>query len=130
MRKTDKLNNLKKVNLLTEQRYLQTKGIIKEDVEFNRGDEIVWVAPPKEIDRLLRVMTGAKGEYIGRETSGEYVVEFGSRRFYANDFEFEKVNNIRNNQGMNNTSDMINHVKVKEVYNKVLMDKAYYYGPY
>ena len=89
MRKTDKLNNLKKVNLLTEQRYLQTKGIIKEDVEFNRGDEIVWVAPPKEIDRLLRVMTGAKGEYIGRETSGEYVVEFGSRRFYENDYSFK-----------------------------------------
>ena len=89
MRKIDKKLNLQKVNILTEQRYLQSKGLLKEEMELKIGDEIVWIAPPKEIDRLLRVMTGAKGEYIGRKTSGEYVVKFGSRRFYANDFQFE-----------------------------------------
>ena len=114
MRKSDKKLNIVKTNLLAEQRYLESKGIIiesfhnpdgtpigvdinhmpivNESEELQRGDEIVWVAPPREIDRLLRVMTGAKGEYIGRETSGEWVVEFGSKRFYANDFEFKRAN--------------------------------------
>jgi hypothetical protein len=92
MRKIDRKLNLQKVNILTEQRYLESKGILKEEMELKRGDEIVWVAPPKEIGRLVRIMTGAKGEYIGRETSGEYVVEFGGRRFHANDFNFELAN--------------------------------------
>jgi hypothetical protein len=30
MRKSDKLKNLKKVNLLTEQKYLQSKGLVSE----------------------------------------------------------------------------------------------------
>ena len=38
------------------------------------------------------IMPSMEGEYIGRESSGEYVVEFGSKRFYANDFEFELTN--------------------------------------
>ena len=91
MRRIDKKLNLQKVNMLTEQRYLQSKGLLKEEVELQRGDEIVWVAPPKEIDRLVRIMPGAKGEYIGRETTGEWVVEFGSKRFYTSENSFEKV---------------------------------------
>ena len=35
MRKSDKLKNFKKVNLLTENRYLQSKGIVTES--FNEG---------------------------------------------------------------------------------------------
>ena len=94
MRKIDRKLNLQKVNILTEQRYLESKGILKEEIELQRGDEIVWVGAPRVIDDNTgkNVMQGMKGEYIGRETSGEYVVEFGGRRFHANDFEFELAN--------------------------------------
>ena len=107
MRKFDKLYNLQKANLLAEQRYLESKGF---DVEPKRGDEIVWIAPPKEVSRLVRVMTGAKGEYLGRE-GGEEVVSFNGYNFYTSRGTFELANDIGNNQDMNNVSSMINHVK-------------------
>lgn len=110
MRKFDKLHNLKKANLLAEQRYLESKGFIEEEIEPKRGDEIVWIAPPKQIDRLVRIMTGAKGEYLGRE-GGEEVVSFNGRNFYTSRGTFELTNNISNNQNMNNVSSMINHIK-------------------
>lgn len=113
MRKIDRKLNLQKVNILTEQRYLESKGLLKEEMDLQRGDEIVWITAPKIIGGDMKVEPGDKGEYIGRETSGEYVVEFGTKRFYVNDFEFEKTNNIRNNQGLNNASGLINHVKSK-----------------
>lgn len=110
MRKFDKLYNLQKANLLSEQRYLESKGFIEEEIEPKRGDEIVWIAPPKQIDRLVRLMTGAKGEYLGRE-GGEEVVSFNGRNFYTSRGTFELTSNIGNNQNMNNVSSMINHVK-------------------
>jgi len=88
MRKSDKKLNISKTNILVEKRYLKTKMIIKESVELKRGDEIVWVGEEKQIGDKT-ISPSMKGEYIGRETSGEYVVEFGSKRFYANDFEFK-----------------------------------------
>jgi hypothetical protein len=110
MRKIDRKLNLQKVNILTEQRYLQSKGLLKEEMEPKKGDEIVWIAPPKEVARLVRVMPGAKGEYLGRE-GGEEVVSFNGYNFYTSRGTFEMTHNIRNNQGMNNVSDMVNHVK-------------------
>jgi hypothetical protein len=91
MRKSDKKLNIAKTNLLVEQRYLESKGIITENLEPKRGDEIVWVGNERNVSGEV-VMPGMKGEYIGRETSGEWVVEFGSKRFYANDFEFKLAN--------------------------------------
>jgi hypothetical protein len=85
MRKFDKIKNLYKANLLTEQRYLDNN----HPSEFKRGDTIIWIAPPKEINRNLRVMTGAKGEYIGSEGGMEYV-EIGGYRFGATSGSFEK----------------------------------------
>lgn len=104
MRKIDRKLNIEKVNILTEQRYLESKGILKEEMELKRGDEIVWVAPPKQIDRLVRVMPGAKGEYIGRESTGEWVVEFGSKRFYTSQGTFELANQggLREREGSGN----------------------------
>jgi hypothetical protein len=110
MRKIDRKLNLEKVNILTEQRYLQSKGLLKEEMEPKKGDEIVWIAPPKEVARLVRVIPGAKGEYLGRE-NGEEVVSFSGYNFYTSRGTFEMTHNIRNNQEMNNVSDMINHVK-------------------
>lgn len=85
MRKFDKIKNLYKVNLLTEQRYLENNY----PSELKRGDTIIWIAPSKEINRNLRVMTGAKGEYIGSEGGMEYV-EIGGYRFGATSGSFEK----------------------------------------
>lgn len=81
MRKIDKKNNFKKVNMLAEQRYLTDKGLINE--ELRRGDSIIWVSEPKVIGGDMTVNTGDKGTYIGRETSGEEVVEFGTKRFHT-----------------------------------------------
>ena len=100
MRRIDKKLNLQKVNMLTEQRYLQSKGLLKENgpetdkeaTELKKGDKIVWVGEPRVIGGDMTVKPGDKGEYIGRETSGEWVVEFGSRRFHTSDTTFEKVN--------------------------------------
>ena len=92
MRKSDKKLNINKTNLLAEQRYLESKGIIKENLEPKRGDEIVWSGKERNVSGQM-ITPGMKGEYIGRESSGEWVVEFGSKRFYANDFEFKLANN-------------------------------------
>ena len=110
MRRFDKKTNLKQVNLLAEQRYLESKRLIKENDEPQRGDEIVWLAPPKEIGRLARVMTCAKGEYLGRE-GGEEVVSFSGYNFYTSRGTFELTRNISKNQNLNNTSDFVNHIK-------------------
>jgi hypothetical protein len=110
MRKFDKLYNLQKANILAEQRYLKEKDvlnesfhnpdgtpigvdryhrpIVKETDDLKRGDKIVWIAPPKEVSRLVRVMTGAKGEYLGRE-GGEEVVSFNGYNFYTSRGTFE-----------------------------------------
>jgi hypothetical protein len=110
MRKFDKLYNLQKANILAEQRYLESKGVLNESFhnpdgtpigvdryhrpivqetdELKRGDKITWIAPPKEVARLVRVMTGAKGEYLGRE-GGEEVVSFNGRNFYTSRGTFE-----------------------------------------
>ena len=94
MRKSDKKLNIAKTNILVEQRYLESKEIITENVEPKRGDEIIWVGDARKIDSNTGEMVtpSMKGTYIGRESSGEWVVEFGSRRFYANDFEFQLAN--------------------------------------
>ena len=136
MRKFDKLYNLQKVNLLAEKRYLESKGLVSEkfgmfemsidndgsvsahnplknenqDEDVKRGDKIVWIAPPKEVARLVRVIPGAKGEYLGRE-GGEEVVSFNGYNFYTSRGTFELVGNIGNNKEMNNVSNLINHVK-------------------
>lgn len=128
MRKIDRKLNLQKVNILTEQRYLESKGIIKEEMEPKRGDEIVWIAPPKEISRLVRVMPGAKGEYLGRE-NGEEVVSFNGYNFYTSRGTFEMTHNIKNNQELNNASAFVNHIKNQGGLGED-MDKAYGHGPY
>lgn len=61
-----------------------------EKIKLQRGDEIVWIKAPKLIGGDMTVQPGQKGEYVGKESSGEYVVIFGDKRFYANSFEFEK----------------------------------------
>jgi hypothetical protein len=89
MRKFDKLYNLQKVNLLTEQRYLESKGLLKE--EFKKGDKVVWVAPSEQIDQLTSVKNGDKGEYLGRDRGGD-AVSFNGRNFYAAETKFELDN--------------------------------------
>ena len=85
MRKIDKKINILKANLLVEQRYLESKGF---EVEPKKGDEIIWIAPPKKVANLSWVMTGAKGEYLGRE-GGEEVVSFYGYNFYTSRGTFE-----------------------------------------
>jgi GTPase SAR1 family protein len=46
MRRFDKSNNIKNVNLLAEQRYLQSKGLINEDLGDKKRKIVVLVGPP------------------------------------------------------------------------------------
>jgi hypothetical protein len=78
MAQIDRELNIEKVNILTE------------EIKLQRGDVIVWIKAPKVIGGDVTVQPGQKGEYIGKQSSGEYVVVFGNKRFYANGFEFEK----------------------------------------
>jgi len=64
MRKSDKLKNFKKVNLLVEQRYLQSKGLVTESYinpeleegnafdnyehEYNQNKEIKYISPERK----------------------------------------------------------------------------------
>ncbi len=110
MRSIDRKLNMGKANLLSEQRYLQTK-VINEDLDLNRGDDIVWIGGTEQINPNLTVTSGDRGTYVGRESSGEEVVDFGSSRFLTSRGKFESVRNISNNKSLNQTSDLINHVK-------------------
>lgn len=91
MRKIDKKNNFKKVNILAEQRYLTSKGLIKENEDLKRGDSIVWIGEPKVLSGGIIINPGDNGEYIGREGSGEEVVEFGPKRFYTSRGTFKQI---------------------------------------
>jgi hypothetical protein len=82
MRKSDKLKNFKKVNLLAEQRYLQSKGIVTESViepsleeanafddyeqEYNQHEEIKYISPERksEIETLANKyeLSGVKSD--------------------------------------------------------------------
>ena len=68
MRKFDKLHNLKKANLLAEQRYLESKGFIEEEIEPKRGDEIIWVGDARKIDDNT-------GEMVTPNMKGEYNIQ-------------------------------------------------------
>ena len=110
MRRIDKRLNIQKANLLTEQRYLNAKIGINENVELQRGEPIVWIAGPENINGEV-ITPSSKGTYIGREISGEEVVEFGGKRFLTSRGKFECVKNLGQNQSLNQASSLINHVK-------------------
>ena len=74
---------------------------LKEGLEPKKGDEIVWTAPPKEVSRLVRVMPGAKGEYLGRE-NGKEVVSFSGYNFYTSRGTFELTNQNKLREGYEN----------------------------
>jgi hypothetical protein len=78
------------------------KGLMREGIEPKKGDEIVWIAPPKEVARLVRVMTGAKGKYLGRE-GGEEVVSFNGYNFYTSRGTFELTNQNHIREGYDNS---------------------------
>ena len=78
MRKSDKLKNFKKVNLLTEQRYLQSKGVISESVynaddnQFSNlngiadfGESTKSIAFRRVLDAFNKIKNGAKPNEVG-----------------------------------------------------------------
>lgn len=89
MRKFDKLYNLQKANLLAEQRYLESKGLLKE--EFKKRPVITWIGDTKQLGQGKVVNFGDIGEYIGRQ-GGEVVVSFNGMNFYTSEGTFELSN--------------------------------------
>lgn len=91
---------------------------LKEGLEPKKGDEIVWTAPPKEVSRLVRVMPGAKGEYLGRE-NGKEVVSFSGYNFYTSRGTFELTNQNKLREGYENEmSDRVIARKAINLYDK------------
>jgi hypothetical protein len=98
MRKKDKKDNFKKVNILVEQRYLFEKGIISESFnsldgtpvsEFKKGDKIMWVGDTKTFPYGEPTKYGDIGEYLGQDDNG-HAVTF-SKVMYTSQNNFKKV---------------------------------------
>ena len=95
MRSIDKNLNILKLNLLAENRYIQDKLGLTENLELQKGDEIIWSGEPELITPRFTVTRGDRGTYVGKETSGEDVVSFGPVRFYASSGNFEPIKKNR-----------------------------------
>lgn len=104
MRKIDKKYNIIKANILTEQRYIENKMGVCENEDFMRGDEIVWISEPKDVNGYI-VKPNEVGEYIGREGSGEEVVAFGPNRFYTTRGTFQKKDGLTGESLKRDTSN-------------------------
>lgn len=104
MRKSDKLKNFKKINLIVENRYLESKGIVPESSynadgdEFNNlrgiadyGESEKTMAFRNVIDALKKIKNGAQPNEVN--------VGDALRRFkeYASEDEFQRVSNEYNN---------------------------------
>jgi hypothetical protein len=61
MRRFDKLNNIRKANLLSEQRYLETKGLLKEEpIEYPNSVTVKLTDEWKNSHDLYRVPENVK----------------------------------------------------------------------
>ena len=93
MRKSDKLKNFKKVNLIAEQRYLVSKGIITESFhdEFEKYEKIMYIGEPMTFNNGKTVKYGDVGEYIGTEGGEECWVAFPASSFATTFSNIKKI---------------------------------------
>jgi len=95
MRRFDKKRNIAKVNLLAEQRYLESKGLISESFEISENenlkadDKIMWIGDDKTFPYGEPTKKGDIGRYLGQDGNG-HAVSF-SKVFYAGENDFKKV---------------------------------------
>ena len=85
MRKSDKLKNFKKVNLLVEQRYLQSKDIVTESFSDNnhgyiKDEKVFWVGEDETRSNGGTIRYGDVGRYVGSENGEECWVNADSIR--------------------------------------------------
>ena len=97
MRKRDKLKNYKQANLMLEQSYLKSKGLLKEEEEYTEGPHNYFPNDPKDVtkgdikslfnekgidnidsaNKFIQGKYGAKYEFfIANEFTAGYVVDF------------------------------------------------------
>lgn len=83
MRKSDKLKNFKKVNLIVENRYLESKGVVTESYhdEYEKYEPIMYIGEPKTFSNGKTVKYGDIGEYVGTEGGEECWVSFPASGF-------------------------------------------------
>ena len=95
MRKSDKLKNFKKINLIVENRYLESKGVVKESIhdEYTKYEKIKYIGEPKTFSNGRTVKYGDLGEYIGTEGGEECWVAFPASGFATVFRNIEKINN-------------------------------------
>lgn len=102
MRKSDKLKNFKKANLLAENRYLESKGLVKDTIrnsnigldesnytphnEYKKYEKIMYIGEPRTFSNGKTVKYGDIGEYIGTEGGEECWVAFPTATGFATVF--------------------------------------------
>lgn len=93
MRRFDKKKNISKVNLLAEQRYLVSKGIITESFhdEFEKYDKIMYIGKPMTFNNGKTVKYGDVGKYIGTEGGEECWVSFDASGFATTFSNIKKI---------------------------------------
>jgi hypothetical protein len=117
MRKIDRKLNLQKVNLLTEQRYLESKGLIKENFEsvriVDKNDFDKFIKSNPALGTIYDEDTNKFKIYLYADLVGYFDPKYG-RIDYQKDSRFAKVSD-EYTWDRNFNEDM---------------DKAYGHGPY
>lgn len=117
MRKIDRKLNLQKVNVLTEQRYLESKGLIKENFEsvriVDKNDFDKFIKSNPALGTIYDEDTNKFKIYLYADLVGYFDPKYG-RIDYQKDSRFAKVSD-EYTWDRNFNEDM---------------DKAYGHGPY
>ena len=122
MRKSDKKENFKRVNLIVENRFLESKGIIKESYhdEYTKYEKIMYIGEPKTFSNGKTVKYGDIGEYIGTEGGEECWVSFPTATGFATSFSNIKKYSLNEYESSLTTKDELIRVidgKLEEIKN-------------
>ena len=93
MRRFDKKKNIQKANLLSEQIYLQKKGILVEGYhnEYEKYEPIMYIGEPRTFSNGKTVKYGDIGKYIGTEGGEECWVAFPATGFATTFSNIQKI---------------------------------------
>ena len=115
MRKSDKKENFKRVNLIVENRFLESKGIIKESYhdEYTKYEKIMYIGEPKTFSNGKTVKYGDMGEYVGTEGGEECWVSFPASGFATVFRNIKKVALNEYENGLTYTDELVRVINDK-----------------
>jgi len=122
MRKIDKKNNFKKVNLIVEQRYLETKGLVESIEEINMDPIMEYGQPNKydlrqeeNMDSLVSMILS----YLGKEKTNSAAIANDNKVIVYNELikrlmQMSPASNLNN--GKNGNEVYTNNPQVMAAY--------------